>query len=153
MPRDPYRNFKFELEIDGFVRAGAVKITGLKRTTEKIEYREGGDNETPRKIPGQTTYEDLTISRGVSEDEDFVKWSQQVYNVDNVDGEQGPNEDFRKDVTIYLKDKAGRRVKKWKASRSWPCEDGVDDLDASANDILSENLVLCHEGLTGPFNV
>lgn len=150
---DPYRNYKFEVEVGGFVRGGFAKVTGLKRTTESIEYREGGDNETPKKLPGQTTFDDITLERGMSTDDDFIAWANEVYNVDNVDGEQGDEETFRKDVTIYLKNKSGKRVKKWKASRCWPKELGAGDLDSSANDVLAETVVLANEGITGPVSI
>lgn len=152
MPIDPYRNFKYEVESSGFPRAGFSKISGLKQTTENTQYREGGENETPHQLPGQTTFEDITFERGVSVDEDFVNWCNLIFNVDNVDGQQGDN-NFRKDVTIYLKDKAGARVKKWKVVRAWPKERSYSDLDASSSDVLIETLVLCNEGIVGPTSV
>jgi phage tail-like protein len=143
---DVYRNFKYEVEIDGFVRAGFSKITGLKETTESIEYREGGENETPHKLPGQTTYDDLTLERGMSNDSDFINWRKMIFNLDESDGAQG-DDNFRKLVTIYLKNKAGTRVKKWTVYRAWPKEKGSPDLDASANEVAIETLVIANEGV------
>lgn len=142
---DKYRNYKFEVEIDGFVRAGFSKVTGLKETTEDIKYREGGDNETPGSYPGQTTFEDLTLERGLSDDSDFINWRNEIYNVDNANGAQG-GDDFRRNPVIYLKNKAGVRVKKWTCFKSWPKEMSTADLDAQANDILIETMVLAGEG-------
>ena len=150
MANDPYRGYKFEVEIAGFNRAGFSKISGLKQTTEAIDYREGGDNETPRKIPGQTTFDDITLERGLSKDEDFIKWMSEIFDIDRVDGHQGDEETFRRDITIYLKNKAGRRVKRWKVSRAWPKERSYGDLDANGNDILIETLIVCNEGVSGP---
>jgi len=144
---DPYRNFKFEVEIEGFVRAGFSKVSGLKRTVETIEYREGGENETPRKLSGQVSFDDVVLERGASTDSDFITWSNQIYDVDNVDGSQGDNEEYRKTVIIYAKDKAGTRKIKWTIYRAWPKEDGNGDLDASANDVLTETLTLANEGI------
>lgn len=143
---DPYGNFKFEVEIDGFVRAGFSKVTGLKQTIEVIEYREGGENETPRKLPGQSKFEDVTFERGMSSDSDFVDWIQSVFNLDNSEGAQGDDE-FRKTPVVYLKDKGGNRVKKWTIYRAWPNEKGSPDLDGSANDVAIETLVLTNEGI------
>jgi phage tail-like protein len=143
---DPYRNFKFEVEIDGFVRAGFSKVSGLSRTTEDIEYREGGENESPHKLPGQTSFSDVTLSRGVSDDEDFQNWSDTIFNVDQVDGEQG-DENFRRTVVVYLKNKAGDRVIKWTILRAWPKEFSTEDLDGAGNDALIDNLVLVNEGI------
>jgi phage tail-like protein len=143
---DPYRNFKFEVEIDGFVRAGFSKVTGLSRTTEEISYREGGENETPHKLPGQTSFGDVTMERGISDDDDFQNWSDTIFNVDQVNGEQG-DDDFRRKVVIYLKNKAGERKVKWTVFRSWPKEFTAGDLDANANDVEIESMVLANEGI------
>lgn len=143
---DPYRNFKFEVEIGGFVRAGFSKVTGLKHTVEKIEYREGGENETPRKLPGQSNYDDIVLERGMSNDSDFVDWIEEVFNLDNFEGNQG-GENFRRNVVIYLKDKSGARVKKWTVYYAWPTEKASPDLDASANDVAIEMLTLANEGV------
>ena len=147
MPRDPYRNFKFEVEIEGFVHAGFQKVSGIKSTTESIEYREGAENETPRKLTGQTMFDDVTLERGTSNNEDFLQWRNMIFNVDNVDGNQGTEEGFRKDVIIYLKNKSGTRVKKWKVLNAWPSEYSIGDLDASGNDVLIETMVLKNEGI------
>lgn len=144
---DPYRNFKFEVEIDGFVRAGFSKVSGLEESTETIEYREGGENETPHKLPGQTTYEDVTFERGQSNDADFIAWRNQIFNLDQANGVQGDNETFRKTLKVYLKDKAGTRVKKWTLFRGWPNKKSSPELDASGNDVAMESLVVTHEGM------
>jgi len=143
---DPYRNFKFEVEIGGFVRAGFSKVTGLKHTVEAIEYREGGENETPRKLPGQSTYDNVVLERGMSTDTDFVDWIEEVFNLDQYNGDQG-GEDFRRNVVVYLKNKAGTRVKKWTVYYAWPTEKASPDLDASANDVAIESLTLANEGV------
>ncbi len=143
---DPYRNYKYEVEIEGFTRAGFSKVSGLKHTIEVIEYREGGENETMRKLPGQSSFDDVTCERGMSTDNDFVDWIQQVFNLDGVEGAQG-DDLFRRTVVIYLKNKAGVRVKKWTVTKAWPNEKGSADLDATANDVEIENMVLSNEGI------
>lgn len=147
MPRDPYKNFKFEVEIEGFVHAGFNKVSGLKHTIEMIEYREGAENETMRKLPGRSVFEPVTLERGQSDNSDFVDWINEIFNIDNIDGNQGAVEGFRRDVTIYLKNKAGTRVKKWQLFNAWPGERTDGDLDASANDVMTEGFLLHHEGL------
>lgn len=144
---DPYRTYKFEIEIDGFTRAGFRKVEGLKRTTEVVEYREGGDNETPRKLPGQTKFENVTFERGKSNDDDFNVWCNEIYKLDGAPGKHPPAEEFRRRVIIYLKDKAGSRVKKWIIKKAWPCEYDTGSLDADSSDVMIEQLVICHEGL------
>lgn len=146
---DVYRNFKYEVEIGGFVRAGFSKISGLKHNVEVVEYREGADNETPRKLSGQSTFDNITMERGLSTDSDFVDWIQMVFNLDNAGGMQdnGVGDNFRKLMIIYLKDKSGVRVKKWVCYKCWPTSNGVGDLDASGNDVLIESLEIANEGI------
>lgn len=143
---DPYRNFKFEVEIVGFVRAGFSKVTGLKHTVETLQYREGGENETPRKLPGQSTYDDVVLEHGMSTDSDFIEWMNTIFTLDSSEGVQG-DDNFRKKVVLYLKDKAGNRVKKWTILNAWPNELTSPDLDASANEVAIETLKLANEGV------
>lgn len=143
---DPYRNYKFEVEVEGFTRAGFQKVTGLKRTTEVVEYREGAENETPHKLPGQTTFENVVLERGASDDEDFIGWSNTIYSVDQAEGAQG-DDNFRRTIVIYLKNKAGQRVVKWTIYNAWPIDNGDADLDATANDVLIETMTLANEGI------
>lgn len=145
---DPYRNFQFEVEIAGLLRAGFQKVSGMKRTTDVTEYREGGDNATPRKLVGQTKYDNITLERGMSNDDDFNTWSKEIFKLDGVGGANPPAVGFRRRVVIYLKDKDGARVKKWVVKRAWPCEKSEGDLDASSSDVMIQTLILCHEGYT-----
>lgn len=145
---DPYRNFKYEVEVAGFIRAGFSKISGLKHSVEVIEYREGADNESMRKLPGQSTFDNVTLERGMSNDSDFITWIQMIFNLDNVRGMQHNRvgENFRRMVVIYLKDKSGNRVKKWTLYKCWPAVRTDPDLDASGNDVAIETLELANEG-------
>lgn len=146
MPTDPYRNYKWEVEQGGFTRAGFQKVSGLTRTTEEVKYREGGDNETSRKLPGQTGFDDIVLERGKSSDDDFNSWAKQIYDLDKFRGNQPPSTGFRRKLTIYLKDKDGTRVKKWTIVKCWPKEYKIADLDAMGNDVLVESLTLATEG-------
>ena len=77
---DPYKNFKFRIKWDGRYIAGVSKISALKRTTESIEHREGGDHSTGRKSPGITKYDPIRLERGISHDLEFEKWANKVWN-------------------------------------------------------------------------
>lgn len=147
MPRDPYRNFRFLVEIDRFVRAGFRNIEGLTHTVNVIDYREGGENETPRRIPGQSEFGEITCSRGVSQDNDFTSWIEEIFNLDNRDGVQPPVEGWRRTMHIWLRDKSGTKVKHWKVLNAWPSERSLEALDAMGNDVLIENLVIQNEGV------
>ena len=75
---DPYKNFKFRVKWDGTYVAGISKVSALKRTTEVIEHREGGDPSTVRKSPGRSKYEPITLERGVTHDPAFQQWANKV---------------------------------------------------------------------------
>ena len=78
---DPYKNFKFRIKWDGRYVAGVSKVGALKRTTEVVEHREGGDPSTSRKSPGRTKYEAITLERGVTHDPEFENWANKVWHV------------------------------------------------------------------------
>jgi phage tail-like protein len=143
---DPYRNFKFEVEVQGFTLAGFSKVSGLTEKTEVIEYGEGGDNESPRKLPGRTTFGDITLEHGYSDNVDFILWRREIYSALNSNGLQG-GDDFRRDITIFLKNKAGARVRRWDVYNAWPSEKNSPELNATGNEVAIESLVLCNEGI------
>src|SRR5262245_17697774 len=94
---DPYKNFKFRVKWDGRYVAGVSKVTALKRTTEVIEHREGGDPSSARKSPGKTKYEPVTLERGVTHDREFEKWINKVWALGAGLGAEVSLKDFRKD--------------------------------------------------------
>ncbi len=75
---DPYKNFKFRVKWDGRYVAGVSKVSALKRTTEVVEHREGGDPSTGRKSPGRNKFEAITLERGVTHDLEFERWANRV---------------------------------------------------------------------------
>jgi phage tail-like protein len=75
---DPYKNFKFRVKWDGKYVAGISKVSALKRSTEVLKHREGGDPSTSRKSPGRTEYEAITLERGVTHDPEFERWANKV---------------------------------------------------------------------------
>ena len=95
---DPYKNFKFRVKWDGRYVAGISKCGALKRTTEMVEHREGGDPSTTRKSPGQTKYEAVTLERGVTHDTEFEVWANKVWNFGSGLGAEVSLKDFRKDI-------------------------------------------------------
>src|SRR5262245_60053949 len=109
---DPYKNFKFRVKWDGRYVAGVSKISALKRTTEVVDYREGGDPSAARKSPGRTKYEPITLERGISHDVEFEQWANVVSNLPSPSGNLQSN--FGKDVIIDIFDETGRRVLSYK---------------------------------------
>jgi phage tail-like protein len=140
---DPYKNFKFRLHWDSQVVAGVSRVSGLRRTTEVVEHREGGDHSTSHKSPGRTKFEAITLERGLTHDPAFEAWANKVASV----GGEVSLADFRKNVRLELLNEAGQVVKAYQIFRCWPSSyQAVPDLDANAGAVAFEVLVLENEG-------
>ncbi|PTQ69194.1 phage tail protein [Pseudomonas sp. GV071] len=144
---DPYKNFKFRIKWDGRYVAGVSKVGALKRTTEVVEHREGGDPSTSRKSPGRTKYEAITLERGVTHDLEFEAWANKVWHIGTGLGAEVSLKDFRKDLILEVYNEAGQVVLAYKLFRCWVSEfQALPDLDANANAIAIQTLKLENEG-------
>ncbi|KQP70688.1 MULTISPECIES: phage tail protein [Microbacterium] len=144
---DPYKNFKFRVKWDGKYVAGVSKVSGLKRTTEVVEHREGGDPSTSRKSPGRVKFEAITLERGVTHDVEFEQWANKVWNFGSGLGAEVSLKDFRKDLIVELYNEAGQLVIAYKVFRAWVSEyQALPDLDANANAVAIQTLKLENEG-------
>ncbi len=142
---DPYKNFKFRVKWDGRYVAGISKVTMLKRTTEVVKHREGGDPSTSRKSPGRTEFEAVTLERGVTHDTEFEKWANKVWNFGAK--VEVSLKDFRKDIIIDFFNEAGQLAISYKVFRCWVSEfQALPDLDANANAVAIAHLKLENEG-------
>jgi phage tail-like protein len=144
---DPYKDFKFRVKWDGKYVAGVSKIGALRRTTEVVEHREGGDPSTSRKSPGRTQYDAITLERGVTQDTAFEAWANLVWKFGAALGSESALADFRKDLIIELYNEAGQLVSGYKVFRAWVSEYvALPVLDAQANEIAIQSITLVHEG-------
>ena len=144
---DPYKNFKFRVKWDGRYVAGISKVSALKRTTEVVKHREGGDPSSTRKSPGRTEYEAITLERGVTHDAEFEKWANKVWNFGAGLGAETSLKDFRKDLIIELYNEAGQVVLAYRVFRAWVSDfQAHADLDANANAVLIQSIKLENEG-------
>ncbi len=151
---DPYKNFKFRVKWDGRYVAGIAKVGALKRSTEVVEHREGGDPSTSRKSPGRTKYEAVMLERGVTHDTEFEKWANKVWNFGSGLGAEVSLKDFRKDIIIEVCNEAGQVVAAYKVFRCWVSEyQAQADLDANANAVLIQTLKLENEGWERDYDV
>jgi len=151
---DPYKNFKFRIKWDGKFVAGVSKISALKRTTELVEHREGGDPSAVRKSPGQSKYEAITLERGVTHDPEFEKWTNKVWNFGSGLGAEVSLKDFRKDLIIEMYNEAGQLAIAYKVFRCWVSEyQALPELDASANAVAIQTLKLENEGWERDYEV
>lgn len=144
---DPYKNFKFRVKWDGRYVAGVSKVGALKRTTEVVKHRDGGDPSTSRKSPGRTEYEAIMLERGVTFDTEFERWANKAWNRGSALGAEVSLADFRKDVIIELYNEAGQLVISYKVYRCWVSDyQALPDLDANANAIAIQSIKLENEG-------
>ncbi|MBZ5506429.1 MAG: phage tail protein [Acidobacteriia bacterium] len=144
---DPYKNFKFKLKWDNRYIAGLSKMSALKRTTEVVKHREGGDPSSSRKSPGRTEYEAITLDRGVTHDTDFEQWANKVWNFGAGLGAEVSLKDFRKDITLEVYNEAGQIAIVYNIFRCWVSEfQAMPDLDANANAIAIQHIKLENEG-------
>jgi phage tail-like protein len=144
---DPYKNFKFRVKWDGKFVAGVSKISALKRTTEVVEHREGGDPSTSHKSPGRTQYEPITLERGLTQDTDFEDWAAKVWNLGGALGSEVSLKDFRKDILIDIFNEAGQLVLSYKVFRCWVSDyQALPNLDADTSDVAIEQITLQNEG-------
>lgn len=134
---DPYRNFQFLVQIDGFSQAGFSECSGLASEIAVIEYREGGEPTSVRKLPGRVSFHDITLKRGVTNSREFYDW--------HLAGLQGQVD--RRNVAIILLDEAGAEVARWRVHNAWPRKWEGPNLNASANDVAVETLTLTCEGI------
>ena len=151
---DPYKNFKFRVKWDGRYVAGVSKVSGLKRTTEVVKHREGGDPSSSRKSPGRTEYEAITIERGVTHDPDFEAWANKVWNFGAGLGKEVSLKDFRKDLIIDVYNEAGQKVLSYNVFKCWVSEyQALPDLDANANAVAIQHIKLENEGWERDYEV
>lgn len=151
---DPYKNFKFRVKWDGRYVAGISKVGALKRTTEMVEHREGGDPSTSRKSPGRSSFEAITLERGVTHDPEFEQWANKVWNFGSGLGSEISLKDFRKDIIIEVYNEAGQLALAYKVYRCWVSEfQAFPEMDANANAIAIQTIKLENEGWERDYDV
>jgi phage tail-like protein len=141
---DPLRSFRFKVKWDNLYVAGLTKMGALKRTTEIVEFREAGENIVPRKLPGKTSFADVTLEAGITFDTAFEDWANLVndfasHSITNL-GE------FRKNITIDVFNEAGQKALSYNLYRCWVSEyQALPDLDAGANAVAITTIKLAFE--------
>jgi phage tail-like protein len=144
--QDPYKNFKFRVNWDGHHVAGVSRVTALRRSTEVVEHREGGDPSTSRRSPGRTEYEPITLERGITHDSAFEDWANQVWHL-GTPGAEVALANFRKNIIIEVYNEAGQLILAYKIYRCWVSKyQALPDLDANGNATAIQSITLEHEG-------
>ena len=144
---NPYMNFKYRVMWDGRYVAGVSRVSALARTTEVVSHREGGDPSSDRKSPGRTSYEAVTLERGVTHDIEFERWANKVWNFGSALGAEVSLKDFRKDIQIEFYNEAGQLAITYNVYRCWVSRyQALPELDANANAVAIQSLELQNEG-------
>ncbi len=138
--KDPYKNFRFLVEIDGIVQAGFSEASIPDTTQEPIEYREGNESPTVRKLPGLIKYGNLTLKWGITDSLDLYNWRKLV--------EQGKTKAARKNIAVILMDEEGNAAARWEFAEAWPSKYDAPDLDGKGNDVAVETLEIVHERMS-----
>jgi len=142
---DPYKNFKFRVLWDGKPVLGISKVGSLKRTTEVVKHRSGGENSYDHKSPGRSSYDAITLERGITHDLEFEKWANKVHSFqgDPVMDLNG----YKKDLTLEVMNEKGQVALRYHMFNCWVSEfAAVPDLDANANAIAIEHIKVELEG-------
>jgi phage tail-like protein len=144
---DPYKNYKFRVKWDGKYVAGISTVGPLRRTTEIVAHREGGDASHFRQSPGLTRYDPITLQRGITQDTAFEDWANLVWKLGAPLGGESALAALRKDVHIELLNEAGQIVVAYIVRRAWVCEyTALPDLNAGAESVAIQSITLAHEG-------
>jgi phage tail-like protein len=142
---DPYKNYKFQIEWDNKTVAGVSKVSALKRTTEVVKHRSGGENSIDHKSPGRTTYEAITLERGLTHDPEFEIWANRVHTFQgdslmDLDG-------YKKELTLIVMNERGQPAFRYFLHSCWVSEfTAIPDLDANANAVAIEMMKVELEG-------
>ncbi|MCR2802439.1 phage tail protein [Paenibacillus soyae] len=135
---DPYRNYRFRVEVEGLEQAGFSEVTGFEASVNVIEYREGNELTTPRKLPGLTKYGNITLKWGTTDSMELYEWLQECV--------EGTIE--RKTITIIALDEEGNDVATWQVIEAWPVKYSAPSFNGVGNEVALELLEFAHEGLT-----
>ncbi len=137
---DPYRNFRFRVEVDGILSAAFSEATVPDTTTDAVDYREGTDPTHQRKLSGLTKFGNITLKKGITTDLDLYKWHKSVEETGALNA--------RQNISLILVDEEGKDASRWDIVQAWPTKYDPSDFSAKGNEVLIETLEIVHEGIT-----
>src|SRR5262249_7529170 len=132
---DPFKNFRFLVEIDGIVQAGFSDCNGLGSNVEVVEYREGGETPTGRKLPGKMTHSDITRKGAIPSPRELYDWHLAAVN--------GTIQ--RKNGSVILQDDLGQEQVRWNFFNAWPSKYAAPEFNAKGNDVAIDTLTVSCE--------
>jgi phage tail-like protein len=139
--QDPLRIFRYRLEIDGIEQAGFAEVAVGDLSTDPIEYREGDEITTVRKLNGLNKYGNITLKWGITDSKELADWHQLIVD------DSTPLDDARRNVVIRVQNEAGEDKAAFEVTKAWPCKYDPSDLNAKGNEVAIDTLELCNEGV------
>ena len=139
--QDPLRKFRFRLEIDGIEQGAFSEVAIGDLASDPIDYREGDEIPTVRKLSGLTKYANVTLKWGITDSVELAEWHQQIV------GGATLLDEIRKTVVIRMQDEAGNDKAAFEVTRAWPCKYDPTDLNGTGNEVAIDTLELCNEGI------
>jgi phage tail-like protein len=140
---DPFASFNFMIESGGLIQAGFSECTGLNTETNVVEYREGKDDPSVRKLTGLSKFNNVTLKRGVGIGTQMFEWRRMVLEPTD-DAKREP----RRNISILLLDENRKERVRYNLKNAWPSKWTGPDFKAAANEVAIEQLEICHEGVT-----
>lgn len=137
---DPYRSFRFRVEIQGIGIAAFSEATIPDSSTDPIDYREGTDAPFQKKLSGLTKYGNITLKRGLTDGMELYEWRKIV--------EQKGAQSARRNMSLILIDEEGNDKARWDVVEAWPLKYDPSDFNAKNNEVLIESLEIVHEGIS-----
>lgn len=137
---DPYRNFRFKVELDGIETAAFADATVPDSSTDAVDYREGTDPTHQRKLSGLTKFGNITLKKGITDNLDLYDWRKTVEQTGAITA--------RKNVSLILVDEEGNDKSRWDIVQAWPTKYDPSDFSAKGNEVLIETLEIVHEGIS-----
>lgn len=155
---DPLKNFNFAVTFswkngNSFMSSnfGFNKVSGLKADVDVVEYREGGDNLSVRKMAGLVKYDPVTLEKGVTDNSEMWEAFKLMFNLDDISGNateasSADSDGYRGTLVIDLKNRKSNIVRSYELRRAWISTYEVGDLDAQGNTVVVEKITIQHEG-------
>jgi phage tail-like protein len=137
---DPVGELRFQILIDQHVIGAFAECTGLSVEYDVFEYQEGGEQRFVHKFRGGLKYPNLVLKRGVTHEDELVKW---FYDRDTDREDRG-------NVTLNLLGDDGQQVRTWSFAGAFPVKWSGPTFSAKSNDAATETLEICHQGLIPP---
>lgn len=136
--KDPIRNHRFRVEIDGIVQSGMCEVSSIEAEIERVEYREGTDPLQVRYLPGLPKYGTLTVKWGLTNSMEIYNWFKSGIN---------GNAETR-NVSVVAMDSEGKDIARWNLIEAFPVKYKAPDFNAKGNDVALETVEISYEGFT-----